>query len=195
MQIRKPTTNISSSRRPAWAGLCFFSALCATAASAQIAAQTGDQASAPAPDEVVKLAPLEVGGQQTSGYNVTTASTATRTNTALIDIPQTVDIVTNQFWADLHSTTWDESFSYMANVEVRNRFAGFGDTVNIRGFQTLSNSMAEDGILVGDQHYKRDLSGYDRLEIVKGPPSAVQGRASGFGYFNYILKKPTLGDN
>jgi len=141
------------------------------------------------------MAALEVGGEQTSGYNVTTSSTATRTNTALIDIPQTVDIVTNQFWADLHSTTWDESFSYMANVEVRNRFAGFGDTVSIRGFQTLSNSMAEDGILVGDQHYKRDLSGYDRLEIVKGPPSAVQGRASGFGYFNYILKKPTLTDN
>src|ERR1700684_525432 len=114
MQLRKPTTNISSSRRSAWAGLCFVSALCATAAPAQTAAQTSDQASAPASDEVVKLAPLEGGGEQTTGDNVTTASTATRTTTALIDIPQTVDIVTNQFWADLHSTTWDESFSYMA---------------------------------------------------------------------------------
>jgi outer membrane receptor protein involved in Fe transport len=146
-------------------------------------------------DEVVQLNPLEVVSERSSGYNVTTASTATRTNTPLIDIPQTVDINTSAFWNDLDATSWDQSFAYLANTEVRNRFAGFGDGVNIRGFQNFTNSMAEDGMLVGDQKYKRDLAGYDRIEVVKGPPSAVQGRAAGTAYINWILKKPDLGPN
>ena len=143
-------------------------------------------------DEPVKLSPFAVDAdQQNNGYHVSSSSTATRTNTALIDIPQTVDIVTSQFWKDNDATTFDESFKYVGNVYVRNRNAGGGDQVNMRGFQTAS-SIAVDGVLVGAQPYKRDLVGYDRLEIVKGPPSAVQGRAGGTGLLNYILKKPEL---
>ena len=42
---------------------------------------------------------------------------------------------------------------------------------------------------------KRDMVGYERLEVVKVPPSAVQGRAGGTGLLNYILKKPDIGVN
>jgi outer membrane receptor for monomeric catechols len=159
----------------------------------------GAYAQTPAPDsssdEPLKLSPFAVEAQQESnGYKVSSSSTATRTNTALIDIPQTVDIVTSQFWKDNDATTFDQSFKYVGNVYVRNRNAGGGDQVNLRGFQTAS-SIAVDGVLVGAQPYKRDLVGYDRLEIVKGPPSAVQGRAGGTGLLNYILKKPELTHN
>ena len=123
----------------------------------------GDQPGSP----VVHLNPFEVSSQHDNSYAVSSASTATRTNTALIDIPQTVDIVTSQMWSDMASTTWDESFKYVANAFVRNRNAGGGDDINIRGFQATNNSIAVDGILVGDKNYKRDLFGYDRLEIVK----------------------------
>jgi len=145
-------------------------------------------------DTVVHMSPLSVTAQSTGYYDMT-ASGATRTNTALIDIPQTVDIVTAQMWKDEDTTEWSDAFAYMANVEVRNRFAGFGDGVNIRGFSNFSNSTGEDGILVGDQPFKRDIIGYDQLQIIKGPPSAVQGIASGLGYFNWILKKPDLYQN
>jgi outer membrane receptor for monomeric catechols len=142
-------------------------------------------------EEVVHLTPFQVTDQESNGYNVSTASTATRMNTPLIDIPQTVDIVTSAFWKDTDATSFDESYKYVSNAYVRNRNAGGGDNVNLRGFQT-SSSIAVDGVLVGNQSYKRDMVGYDRLEIVKGPPSAVQGRAGGSGLFNYILKKPLL---
>lgn len=161
---------------------CLLLAVLATAVSA--AAQSSD-------DQVVKLPPLEVADQGSNGYNVSTSTSATRMNTPIIDIPQTVDIVTSQFWRDTDATSFDESFKYVANAYVRNRNAGGGDNINIRGFQT-SASIAVDGVLVGSQQYKRDLVGYDRLEVVKGPPSAVQGRAGGSGLFNYILKKPEL---
>ena len=66
------------------------------------------------------------------------ASAATRTNTAIIDIPQTVDIVTKEFWDDIGATTFDQSFKYVANVYVRNRNAGSGDGISLRGLN-LSN--------------------------------------------------------
>ena len=176
--------------RPRWIALSLGSFLMA----APVFAQTDATATSAASDQVVTLSPFAVSDHQDKGYAVSSASTATRTNTPLIDIPQTVDIVTSQMWADMDSTTWDESFKYVANAFVRNRNAGGGDDINIRGFQATNNSIAVDGMLVGDQHYKRDLVGYDRLEIVKGPPSAVQGRAGGTGLFNYIMKKPDLTD-
>lgn len=136
------------------------------------------------------LKPFEVTSEKSSGYKVSSASTATRTNTAIIDIPQTVDIVTREFWSDIGATTFDQSFKYLANVFVRNRYAGNGDNVSLRGFET-AGSISVDGVRMGNN--KRDLVGYERLEVVKGPPSAVQGRAGGTGLLNYLLKKPDLG--
>ena len=107
-----------------------------------------------------------------------------------MDIPQTVDIVTKEFWSDIGATTFDQSFKYLANVFVRNRYAGNGDNVSLRGFET-AGSISVDGVRMGNN--KRDLVGYERLEVVKGPPSAVQGRAGGTGLLNYLLKKPDLG--
>src|SRR5688572_21610957 len=143
-------------------------------------------------EEVLALTPFAVTAEKSTGYKVSSASTATRTNTALIDIPQTVDIVTKEFWSDMGATTFDESFRYVANVFVRNRHAGSGDGVNLRGFET-NGSISVDGVRMGNN--KRDLIGYERLEVVKGPPSAVQGRAGGTGLLNYILKKPEIGVN
>ena len=74
----------------------------------------------------------------------------------------------------------------VANAFVRNRNAIPG-TLNLRGFET-SNSFATEGVRLSP--YKRDMAGYDRLEVVKGPPSAVQGRGGVGGLLNYILKKP-----
>jgi iron complex outermembrane receptor protein len=159
-----------------------------------LTAQTSPASSSPdaAKDEIVRLTPFAVTAESSSGYHVTTASTATRTNTPLLEIPQTVDIVTKEFWNDIGAVSFDQSFRYVANVYVRNRNAGSGDGVNLRGFET-NGSIAVDGVRMGNS--KRDLIGYERLEVVKGPPSAVQGRAGGTGLLNFILKKPEIGEN
>lgn len=193
-----------ASNRPAGAGsnparfgwspaLLLLGSVCFVASAAAQAtgpAAPDDQSSSDAQyGEMVHMAPLSVTASS-SGYYDMTATGATRTNTPLIDIPQTVDIVTSQMWSDEKVSEWSDSFAFMSNVEVRNRFAGFGDGVSIRGFSNFTNSTAEDGILVGDQPFKRDIIGYDQLQIVKGPPSAVQGIAAGTGFFNWVLKKP-----
>jgi len=155
-----------------------------------VAAVSAQEKPASTGGETIELQPFSVSAEGSSGYKVSSASTATRTNTAIIDIPQTVDIITSEFWQDLGATTFDQSFKYVANVYVRNRQAGSGDGVNLRGFET-NGAISVDGVRMGNS--KRDLIGYDRLEVVKGPPSAVQGRAAGTGLLNYIFKKPDIG--
>jgi iron complex outermembrane receptor protein len=172
-----------------------LTAFAAALLAAGLSAQTQTPSSAPLEPEksdTVVLKPFEVTAEHSTGYKVTSASTATRTNTPLIEIPQTVDIVTKEFWNDIGATTFDQSFRYVANVYVRNRNAGSGDGVNLRGFET-NGSISVDGVRMGNN--KRDLIGYERLEVVKGPPSAVQGRAGGTGLLNFILKKPEIGMN
>ncbi len=166
-----------------------LSAFSTAALAASLSAQSPAAAPADA-EQPVTLKPFAVTAEKSTGYKVTSASTATRTNTPLIDIPQTVDIVTKEFWEDMGATSFDQSFKYVANVFVRNRHAGSGDGVNLRGFET-NGSISVDGVRMGNS--KRDLVGYERLEVVKGPPSAVQGRAGGTGLLNYILKKPEIG--
>lgn len=85
------------------------------------------QAATPATkEEAIVLAPFTVSVEGSNGYKVSTATTATRTNTALIDIPQTVDVITKEFWNDVGATTFDQSFRYVANTYVRNRMRAQG---------------------------------------------------------------------
>ncbi|MGC3970517.1 MAG: TonB-dependent receptor plug domain-containing protein [Pirellulales bacterium] len=129
-----------------------LAAFSAAALSAGLRAQTA-AAPAASPDDALVLTPFSVTAEKSTGYKVSSASTATRTNTALIDIPQTVDIVTKEFWDDVGATTFDQSFRYVANVYVRNRNAGSGDGVNLRGFET-NGSISVDGVRMGNN--KRD---------------------------------------
>ncbi len=166
-------------------GLMVVCSATAQTAPASVAAAKAN----PTTDELVQLRPFEVTASgESEGYRVSSASTATRTNTALINIPQSVSIVTEALWRDTASTTFQDSFRFIPGAFVRDRNAGFGG-VNLRGFEN-SGGFATDGVRIAP--YKRDLAGYDRLEVVKGPPSAVQGRGGVAGLLNYILKKPDL---
>jgi outer membrane receptor protein involved in Fe transport len=170
--------------------ISMFGLMAVCCAIAQTAPGAGATAKSDATtDELVKLRPFEVTASgESEGYRVSSASTATRTNTTLINIPQSVSIVTEALWRDTASTTFQDSFRFIPGAFVRDRNAGFGG-VNLRGFEN-SGGFATDGVRIAP--YKRDLAGYDRLEVVKGPPSAVQGRGGVAGLLNYILKKPDL---
>lgn len=139
-------------------------------------------------DEALQLAPFTVTDGQGGGYRVSTASAATRTNTALIDIPQTVNVVTKEFLSDIAAITQEDAMGYVGNVFTRNARQGPGQFI-VRGFET-NRALYLDGFATTG--YKRDMAGYERVEVVKGPPSAVQGRGGDSGLLNFIAKKPDL---
>ncbi|MDA0349540.1 MAG: TonB-dependent receptor [Verrucomicrobia bacterium] len=124
------------------------------------------------------------------GYQPTRTNVLTRTNRTIIELPQTVEIVTQEFLQDTSARLMDEAFVYVSNVQVRNSSAGTGpNNILIRGF--ANGSSFTEGIETGT--YRRDMHGYERMEIIKGPASAVQGRGTESGFINFVLKKPIPG--
>jgi outer membrane receptor for monomeric catechols len=148
------------------------------------------QQAAPSSNDVIELDPFTITTDSDAGYRPTHTSVLTRTNRALIDLPQTVDVLPAEFLADTGAKMMDEAFVYVSNAQVRNSSAGTGpNSILIRGF--TNGSSFTDGIDTGT--YRRDLFGYERMEVIKGPASAVQGRGTDSGYINFVLKKPLVG--
>ncbi|MCF3649791.1 TonB-dependent siderophore receptor [Synoicihabitans lomoniglobus] len=140
--------------------------------------------------DVIQLDPFEISADTDAGYRPTQTNVLTRTNRELIDLPQSVDVVPAEFLEDTGARMMDEAFVYVANAQVRNSSAGTGpNSILIRGF--TNGSSFTDGIDTGS--YRRDMFGYERMEVVKGPASAVQGRGTDSGYINFVLKKPFVG--
>jgi len=150
------------------------------------------RSAAVASGEVVQLQPFAVIADTDAGYRPTHTSALTRTNREIITLPQSVEILTAEFLFDTGARMMDEAFVYVGNAQVRNSSAEPDANVTlIRGF-TNSTSYT-DGIDTGT--YRRDLFGYERMEVIKGPASAVQGRGTDSGYINFVLKKPLIGAN
>jgi outer membrane receptor for ferric coprogen and ferric-rhodotorulic acid len=148
---------------------------------------------APAPgttEETVVLSPFSVLAAPDDGYRMDSATVASRSNKRLIDIPQTVNVLTSEFLKDTFSFNQDDAIKYVSNASVRNAsVAGIDPGMYIlRGFENR-NAYVE-GVL--GPAYRRDLVGYDRMEVIKGVPSAVLGRADASGAMNFVLKKPLL---
>ena len=156
-----------------------------------VSASLFGQAPAPgAAKETVVLSPFSVLAAPDDGYRMDSATVASRSNKRLIDIPQTVNVLTSEFLKDTFSFNQDDAIKYVSNASVRNAsVAGIDPGMYIlRGFENR-NAYVE-GVL--GPAYRRDLVGYDRMEVIKGVPSAVLGRADASGAINFVLKKPVL---
>jgi catecholate siderophore receptor len=114
----------------------------------------------------------------------------TRLPTNLLDVPQTIDVVSQ---ALIQSQTALSMQDALANVPGVMPQLGEGrrDQSAIRGFSALNDSYI-DGVR-DDAKYYRDLSSLEQVEVVKGPSGALFGRGSSGGVLNRVTKKPMFG--
>nr|MCU0955708.1 TonB-dependent receptor plug domain-containing protein [Hyphomicrobium sp.] len=120
------------------------------------------------------------------GYIATGTSTATKTNTPILDIPQSITIVTQQQAADRGSETVGEALLYVPGVAVA-QGEGHRDQISIRGQVTTADFFV-DGVR-DDIEYFRDLYNVEALEVLKGPAALIFGRGGGGGIVNRVTKK------
>jgi catecholate siderophore receptor len=151
---------------------------CALAAPAFAA----DAAAADAEDNGVII----VTGTRES-YAVDLTSTATRTPTRLIDVPQTISIVTETQIDDQSLRSIGDVLRTVPGATV-GQGEGHRDQITLRG----NNSTADffvDG-LRDDVQYYRGLYNVERIEILKGPNAMIFGRGGGGGVINRVTKRP-----
>lgn len=116
---------------------------------------------------------------------------ATKTLTPLIDIPQSVDVVSADAIADLAMRSIADAVRYAPGVTI-GQGEGHRDQITIRG----NNSTADffiDGVRDDIQFY-RGLYNLERIEILKGPNALIFGRGGGGGVVNRVLKRPSRED-
>lgn len=161
--------------------------------------QTAPSAAPPLPAGVtinpsIPVAQTTAGPVQ--GYRALTATSATRTDTALERIPQNIVVIPRSVIDDQGATTVSEAVTNVSNVRiVDTRMIGNVEQVpvRIRGFGA---EMWIDGypgnlFLAGDRD---GLANVERIEVLKGPNALLYGGGAGSpvgGTINVISKLPT----
>ncbi|KGH10669.1 TonB-dependent receptor [Comamonas thiooxydans] len=125
--------------------------------------------------------------QPDSGYNPPTATSATKIEAPLRDIPQTVNVVPQSLLRDQVAQSMQDALKAVPGVGFSHG-DGQRDQVTIRGFSAIADQFV-DG-LRDDALYFRDLSNIEQIEVLKGPASVLYGRGSSGGLINRITKKP-----
>ena len=121
----------------------------------------------------------------------TRATTATKTDTALIETPQSISVVTAAQIADRGALTMQETLRYSAGVTAE----AFGldtrqDQPVVRGFYA---TQYKDGMrtLFGYSLIPRnEVFTLDRVELLRGPSSMLYGAGSTGGVVNVASKRP-----
>ncbi|WP_072390363.1 TonB-dependent siderophore receptor [Hyphomicrobium sp. CS1GBMeth3] len=120
------------------------------------------------------------------GYRATRTSTATKTDTPLKDIPQSITVVPKELAKDQGSRDMRTALSYVPGIVV-GQGEGHRDAPTIRGVSTTADFFV-DGVR-DDVQYFRDLYNVDRIEVLKGPNAMIFGRGGGGGVINRVTKK------
>ncbi|MEM7062492.1 MAG: TonB-dependent siderophore receptor [Cyanobacteria bacterium P01_B01_bin.77] len=133
---------------------------------------------------------IVVTGEQTS-YLATDTSTATRTDTPLRDVPQSIQIIPRQVIEDQQATSIEEVLENAAGVIYQGDDEGRGDEFSIRGFAFVP--VLRDGFLLpgfsGDAA-GAEVANLERVEVLRGPASVLYGESQPGGVINLVTKRP-----
>jgi catecholate siderophore receptor len=122
----------------------------------------------------------------TNEYAAKRTSSATRTDTPLRDVPQSVSVVTSEAMADQSVQSMAEAVRYVPGVTM-GQGEGNRDQPTIRGNGTTADFFVN-GLRDDVQHF-RDVYNVERIEVLKGPNAMIFGRGGGGGVINRVLKQ------
>lgn len=124
------------------------------------------------------------------GYRATRSASATRTDTAIHETPQSISVVPAQVVEDIGATRLEDALDYAGGVERGNNFGGQGLTeFLVRGFST--QEFYRNGFAVNRGYPNMpDASTLERIEVLRGPASMLYGRGDPGGTFNIVSKQP-----
>jgi catecholate siderophore receptor len=134
--------------------------------------------------------PIIVTGRS-DGYRVIETTSGTKTKTPLLDVPQSISVVTEAQLSDQAIRSVADLVRLFPGISA-GQGEGNRDQITIRG----NNSTADffvDG-LRDDVQYFRSFYNIERVEAHKGPNATIFGRGGGGGIINRVTKAAELDD-
>jgi iron complex outermembrane receptor protein len=154
--------------------------------------------------KVAQLAAVPVTGSReradgpVMGLTATRSATATKTDTPIIEIPQSISVVGASQIRDQKAQSLQEALGYTSGLMpgIVAKSAMFEDTMSIRGFEAnpQTGSYYRDGMryMINQYNGKQEPYGLERIEVLKGPSSVLYGAAAPGGIVNTVSKRPTI---
>lgn len=163
--------------------------LAATAAAAQTA------------DDALSLDTITVEGTAATGTSAIVGvvpdvtATATKTDTAILETPQSVSVVGTTQIEQTGAQTLAQSLNYVPGVQSFGARDGTGDSLITRGFRLdpYTGNIFRDGMRLQVNLYDgaQELYGLERVELLRGPSSILYGQSGPAGVLNTVSKRPT----
>jgi iron complex outermembrane receptor protein len=175
---------------------------------------SAQQAPSPTPvsaatdSEIIVLSPFKVTTEKDTGYKATNATTGTRLNESIKDLPMPISVITEQFVRDTGATDLRQALAYTAGIQLRSQndqgtpggaYQGPGGVNNpegatanitqtsykIRGYVT--DAVLRDGFR---RQNSTDSVNIGRVEVAFGPTALLYGIGEFGGIVNYVPKAP-----
>lgn len=127
------------------------------------------------------------------GFVAASATTATKTEAPLIEIPQSVSVITLDQMAARNVQTVNEAIQFTGSVGVdtygtESRY----DWINIRGFDQSTYGLFRDNSRWQSGQVSGQIDPYllQEVNVVKGPSSVLYGQNTPGGLVNLVTKRP-----
>ena len=166
------------------------SASAATAAPAEATVTTTTPA---VPTKATSLDTVQVTATR-QPYRTLYATGATKTDTLLKDLPQSVRVMTADLLQEAGVTKLADVLDLGSGIAKQSNLGGLWDSYSMRGF-TGDPNFGSDYLVNGFNYSRgyngvRDSANTATVEILKGPASALYGRGEPGGTVNITTKKP-----
>ncbi|VVP09398.1 TonB-dependent siderophore receptor [Pseudomonas fluorescens] len=126
------------------------------------------------------------------GYVATRTAAGTKTDTALVDVPRSISVVTRDQMDDRNVQNLDDAVRYMPGVTASSYGSDTrADWLRVRGFeptQFLDGLPLPKGVYANP---KQETWNLDRLSVLRGPASSVYGQTPPGGLLDMVSRRPT----
>jgi iron complex outermembrane receptor protein len=164
---------------------------CVVLASSSVYGQTTPEA---LPEIALQSTGREDPKAPVKGYVAKTSSSATKTDTPILETPQSISVITRDQIDAQNAQTVGEALNYIPGVVG----APFGsdprfDSPRIRGFDGRQSQFLNGLRMMRTAGAPAvELYGLERVEVLRGPSSVMFGQGNPGGLINLISKRPTF---
>ena len=130
---------------------------------------------------------IVVTGEEGSRYAEPNATTVTRTDTPLRDIPQSIQVIPRQVLEDQQVIRLSDALRNASGVFLETNNGGVGQEIIVRGFARTTT--LRDGFRQPGNGFP-EIANLERIEVIKGPASVLFGQAQPGGLINLVSKQP-----
>lgn len=127
----------------------------------------------------------------TRSYRRSRSSTATKTDTAILDVPQSIQVIPRQVLEDQRIVRAGDALQNVSGIVNLGSYSGYSDSLLIRGFEAagFDGSFFRDGVPYFQFDYV-ETADLERIEVLKGPASVLFGQGQPGGIVNLVSKQP-----